>query len=70
MIETAGAGIIVEPFQPKALAAAIKLLSSDRARATSLGNAARHYAEQYLSLDVVLPQYAQLFERLLTDRSA
>jgi glycosyltransferase involved in cell wall biosynthesis len=47
LVESAGAGLAVEPGNPKALACAIQRLSADRGYAKALGLAGRSYVERF-----------------------
>jgi glycosyltransferase involved in cell wall biosynthesis len=56
-VRLAGAGLVVEPGNPAALAAALRQLLSERARADTLGEAGKAYAARTLTRDAALDEY-------------
>jgi glycosyltransferase involved in cell wall biosynthesis len=63
-IERAGAGVIVEPSDPQALADALETLQRDPQLRVDMGEKARTYSRKALAPDVILPQYEQFVESL------
>lgn len=57
-------GLVVEPENPTALAAAIELLYHDRAQAQRLGQQGRQYALAHYSFEQALQSYEALFHHL------
>ena len=60
-LRKSGAGIIVPPEEPQALADAIVKLYRDRSLADRLGRKGRIYAEQNYAFELALDKYEQLF---------
>ena len=60
----AGAGFVVEPGDATALCTAVETLRTSPAMATSMGQAAREYAEQHFDISYITDQ----FERILEER--
>ncbi|MBI2767156.1 MAG: glycosyltransferase family 4 protein [Chloroflexi bacterium] len=56
-VRLASAGVVVEPGQPAALAAALQQLLSERARADTLGEAGKAYAARTLTREAALDEY-------------
>lgn len=69
LVQKSGAGVVVEPESPSALAEGIVRLSqmSDDARA-AMGRAGREYLRSNLSREVVLPRYRALLAGLAEGR--
>jgi colanic acid biosynthesis glycosyl transferase WcaI len=67
----AGAGVLVEPDNPPALADALRKLarSSDEERA-SMGRQGRDYLERHLTKEVVINRYEELLKRVAAERRA
>jgi colanic acid biosynthesis glycosyl transferase WcaI len=63
LIEAEGAGIVVEPENPAALAAAITELAADPSRRAHLGAAGRRAAERSFGRDAWLDRWCGLLER-------
>lgn len=63
-VEAAGAGLVVTPEAPAALADALRCLADDPRRAKELGESARRYARTELAPDVVIPRYANFLQSL------
>lgn len=61
-IQQSGGGIVVEPEQPSQLAAAIRDLCLDPAKANELAQKGRAYAIQHYSFEKALSRYEELFE--------
>jgi colanic acid biosynthesis glycosyl transferase WcaI len=55
-------GVLLEPGDPAAMAAAIRDLAADRERREALGRTARRYAEMHFSRAMILGRYAQELE--------
>lgn len=64
-IRDSGAGWVVPPEEPAALAAAIESLFNDPNQAQSMGAKARQYALAHYSFDQALERYETLFQSLL-----
>ncbi|MDR3572903.1 MAG: glycosyltransferase family 4 protein [Anaerolineaceae bacterium] len=64
LVETAKAGLAVEPGNPKALACAIQQLSDDRNHARELGLAGRTYVERYYNRADLSQKLALVLEDL------
>ncbi|WNZ24379.1 glycosyltransferase family 4 protein [Leptolyngbya sp. NK1-12] len=60
-IRQSGGGVVVEPEQPEALAAAVQDLYLNPAKANTLGQQGRAYATQHYSFDKALSRYEELF---------
>lgn len=60
-LRKSGAGVIVPPEEPQALADAIVKLYRDRSLAERLGRQGRIYAEQNYAFELALDKYEQLF---------
>ena len=65
VLEGEGAGVVVAPDDPAALAAGIARLAADPDLRTRLGEGARSYAERVLSRDVVLGAFERRLLELL-----
>jgi glycosyltransferase involved in cell wall biosynthesis len=65
MVANGHEGFIVEPNDLTALADRLNLVLSDRGRAKAIGIAARHRVERDFTLDRMVDQYANLFDRLV-----
>ena len=63
-------GLLVEPGNPEALAAAIDDLLSDRTRASALGKHARERRRREFDLDVMVHNVEALYTELLAARTA
>ena len=63
-------GLLVQPGDPDALAAGITKVLSDRDQASALGRAAQAEVEHRFSVEAMLVQYQQLYERLLSSRES
>jgi glycosyltransferase involved in cell wall biosynthesis len=63
-------GLLVEPGNPEAMAAAIADLLNDRARASQLGMHARERRRREFDLDVMVRNVEALYTELLTARAA
>lgn len=63
LVRRADCGLLVPPGRPEAMAAAIRLLLDDPARAAALGARGRQYALDHLARSACVPQY----EKLLAD---
>lgn len=69
VVKDAGAGIIVEPENPSALAAALReMANTDPAEREAVGRRGRDYATRHYAKDVVIPQYADLLGRFARRR--
>ena len=58
-------GLLVEPANPAALAAAVNELAHDPARAAAMGEAGRIRAIEHFSWDVIGRQTVDLYQRLV-----
>jgi glycosyltransferase involved in cell wall biosynthesis len=65
-VERSRGGVVVEPDDPRALAAAIQSLREDPARRAALGENAREYAARHLGAAAVLPEYESFLAALVT----
>lgn len=65
MVQAAGSGLIVEPEDPAALAAAIRTLATDRATARQMGERARAFVVAHHSHDVVVDRYEAMLQRVI-----
>jgi colanic acid biosynthesis glycosyl transferase WcaI len=65
-LRRAGAGIVVPPGDPPALADAIVALRDDPERRRAMGRAGRVYLERHCSQDEVLGAYAEMFASFAT----
>lgn len=70
LVRAAGAGLVVPPEDPAAIAQGIKALArlSEEAR-SAMGKRGRAYLEQHLAKDVVVPRYRDLLLRVAAGRS-
>jgi len=64
MIRGAGVGVVVDPGDAAALAAAIRTLADDPDRASRLGGRARDFAVEHLSRAAATERYDRLFMQL------
>jgi len=62
LVESAGAGLAVEPGNPKALACAIQQLSANRGQARALGLAGRTYIERFYNRAHFSKKFALVLE--------
>jgi colanic acid biosynthesis glycosyl transferase WcaI len=60
LLESAHAGIVVTPEDPKALAAAIGSIKRDRAAANTIAENGRRYARDHWSVERILPDMEEL----------
>jgi colanic acid biosynthesis glycosyl transferase WcaI len=67
-IRRSGGGLVVEPENADALAAAIRELYGDREKTTFLGRQGREYAVSQYSFDRALTEYEALFSQLVPPR--
>jgi hypothetical protein len=65
LVENAGAGIAIEPEDPKALVGAINALSADPEVCRSLGQKGREYILQNFSRDRTAQTYIDVLEGML-----
>lgn len=66
LVEEAGAGRTVQPGDPAALASAIRELAGLSAEErTAMARRGPAYVSQHLSMDVVIPQYRALLEKIV-----
>ncbi|MFI8853392.1 glycosyltransferase family 4 protein [Streptomyces sp. NPDC053499] len=65
-VRRSGAGVLVPPEDPAALAAALRDLAADPARAAALGAAGRAYATGHLGRTAALERLTALLEEALT----
>jgi colanic acid biosynthesis glycosyl transferase WcaI len=63
--EESGAGVLVPPEDPQALAGAISQLAADVRTRNRMGQRARGYAEARLSRDRILASWEELFQGLV-----
>lgn len=70
LVQAAGAGLVVPPEDPKALADAVLKLARDPALAERLGQSGRRYVEAELSWSVVMERWLQGFVRRLSRTSS
>ena len=65
IVETAGAGLIIEPENSEALAQAIKTLAADAGLRTKLGQKGREYILQNFSRARTAEKYIEVLKSLL-----
>lgn len=65
LVREADAGIVVEPENPAALAAAARALASDPSRATEMGLNGRRYVEQHFAWPVLVTDWLAQLSRVL-----
>ena len=70
VIEHEKSGLLVEPGDARAVAAAVESLIQDPARRVSLGRAARKRARTLFSAEVIVPRYEALYRRVREGRRA
>jgi N-acetyl-alpha-D-glucosaminyl L-malate synthase BshA len=68
VIENEKSGLLVEPGNTKAVAAAVERLIQDPARRASLGRAARKRARKLFSAQAIVPRYESLYQRVCQRR--
>ena len=66
LLRRTGAGVVVEPERPDALAAAFRALAADRERLRALGAAGRAAAEAEFGRDASAAAWAALLERVVS----
>lgn len=66
----AGRGLIVPPADPTALAEAIEQVLSDHGLAAGLGEAARNWSREHLSVAAMVDRHIQIYSGLLERRCA
>ena len=64
VVQGHGAGLIVPPEDPRALADAISRLAEDEALCRQYGRNARRYAEEFLDREAILSRFEQRLETL------
>jgi glycosyltransferase involved in cell wall biosynthesis len=64
VVETAGAGVFVQPGDPEALAQAICLLADDPEQAKAMGRRGRQHVEAHFDRGVLAAQLLQCFQEL------
>ncbi|MEZ4468552.1 MAG: glycosyltransferase family 4 protein, partial [bacterium] len=67
LVEAAGAGIVVPPEDPEALAGALRQLYHDREQARRMGADARRYVVAHHGQAAVVDQYAAMLEQVIAD---
>jgi glycosyltransferase involved in cell wall biosynthesis len=67
VVEAAGAGIVVAPEDPAALARAVAELAQDHERVRALGEAGRRYAVDHFDWEVVIDTWERLLSRAAAD---
>ena len=65
MVKEAGAGISVDPEDPKAIAQAIATLRDDRDLAEEMGRRGRRYVEDYYSISLLTDKLEEIVRRCL-----
>jgi glycosyltransferase involved in cell wall biosynthesis len=70
VIESAGAGIVCPPEQPRALAQAIEDLAADPAGARAMGLSGRRYVERHLTRELAVERLESALAELVRQRSA
>lgn len=69
LVRDSGAGIVVPPEDPRALAdASARIAALSREERLKMGGKGPHYLKTHLSRDVVLPRYRDLLERVARAR--
>jgi glycosyltransferase involved in cell wall biosynthesis len=64
-LERGGAGVLVPQRDSGALAKVLEELAGDPDRRRRMGEAARRRAREHFSDEVMLPRWADLYERLI-----
>ena len=64
-VVSGGAGVLVPQHDPDALAKVLEELAGDPERRRRMGEAARQRAREHFSDEVMLPRWADLYERLI-----
>ncbi len=64
ILEGSGAGLLVPPDDPEALAAALTALSNDPARCAAMAALGPSHARARFSLDTMLDKYQELYRAL------
>ncbi len=67
IVDDAGAGLIIEPENASALAAAIRQLNANRELGPSLGRKGRNYILQHFSRDTTAEKYLQVLKQMGID---
>ena len=70
VIEHEKSGLLVEPGDARAVAAAVERLIQDPAHRASLGRAARKRARKLFSAQAIVPRYESLYRRVCEGRAA
>jgi glycosyltransferase involved in cell wall biosynthesis len=70
LVEDAGAGVVVAPEDPAALAAAFRRLAQEPARVAEMGTAGRAFAQARFGRAEMVARWAALLERVAAQRRA
>jgi glycosyltransferase involved in cell wall biosynthesis len=70
VVREAGAGFVVEPGDPAALAAACERLHADRGAALALGRAGRDYADAHFGVERAADAWCERLDEAIRSRSA
>ena len=70
LVREAGAGLVIDPENPSALASGmLELANLSAERRSAMGRSGRDYLERHLSREVILPRYRAMLARLIGGRS-
>ena len=69
LVEEGATGLLVPPADPAAMAAALRQLAGDPARAAAMGRAGRARVDRQFSMQVMVDSYRGLYDRLLRART-
>jgi glycosyltransferase involved in cell wall biosynthesis len=67
IVDDAGAGLVIEPENASALAAAIRQLNANRELGSALGRKGRDYILQHFSRATTAEKYIQVLEQMGID---
>ena len=68
LVESAGAGIFVEPEQPEAFCDAVKVLRQDAGLREAMGKRGQEHVEQHFSRSILAEKYLDLLKDLAKKR--
>ena len=67
IIQTAGAGVVVPPENPEALAKAVTSLIDEPTRLASMGEKGRKFAEEQRRYSILAKQYLGILQKITVD---